>query len=177
MKTVMVASKNPVKIRAALLGFERMFPAESFSAESVSVPSGVSLQPMTDAETLAGARNRARNAREKHPDADFWVGIEGGVDEIGGEMHAFAWVVILRGEKGYGEARSASFLLPRVLVELIQQGVELGEADDRVFGRQNSKQENGAVGLLTGDVVDRLGLYVMPVELALIPFCNQDLFL
>ena len=176
MKTVIVASKNPVKIRAALDGFRRMFAAEAFSAEGVSVPSGVAHQPMTDAETLAGARNRASNAQKAQPQADFWVGIEGGVDEVGGEMHAFAWVVILRGEKGYGEARSASFLLPKVLVELIHQGVELGEADDRVFGRQNSKQENGAVGLLTNDVVDRAALYVMPVALALIPFTNESLY-
>ncbi len=176
MKTIFVASTNPVKIRAALEGFQHMFPGQTFQAHGVSVPSGVSHQPMTDAETLAGARNRAFNAQNAHPEADFWAGIEGGVDEVGGEMHAFAWVVILGRENAYGEARSASFLLPRVLVDLIHQGVELGEADDRIFGRQNSKQENGAVGLLTADVVDRAALYVMPVALALIPFKNEVLY-
>jgi len=176
MKKISVASNNPVKIRSALEGFQRMFPAEIFSADGVSVPSEVSLQPMTDAETLAGARNRAANAQQAAPTADFWIGIEGGVDEVGGEMHAFAWIVILGNDQRSGEARSASFLLPKVLADLVRSGVELGEADDRVFGRQNSKQENGAVGLLTADVIDRVALYVMPVALALIPFKNPELY-
>jgi non-canonical (house-cleaning) NTP pyrophosphatase len=104
------------------------------------------------------------------------VGIEGGVDMIGAGMYAFAWVVILRSGFQHGEARSASFLLPAALSDLVSAGVELGEADDRVFGRQNSKQENGAVGLLTADAVDRAALYVMPVILALIPFKQGSLY-
>jgi len=59
---------------------------------------------------------------------------------------------------------------------LVRQGVELGEADDRIFGRNNSKQQNGAVGLLTGDAVDRAGLYVPAVIFALIPFKNPELY-
>lgn len=153
-----------------------MFPNDAFSAQGVQVGSGVAHQPMTDAETLAGARNRAANARDAKPDADFWVGIEGGVDMIGAGMHAFAWVVILESGFQHGEARSASFLLPPALSDLVSSGVELGEADDQVFGRQNSKQENGAVGLLTADAVDRVALYVMPVILALIPFKQRSLY-
>ena len=95
---------------------------------------------------------------------------------LGTGMHAFAWVVIQGEDSKNGEARSASFLLPGALADLVGAGVELGEADDRVFGRKNSKQENGAVGLLTDDVVDRLALYVMPVTLALIPFKQQALY-
>jgi inosine/xanthosine triphosphatase len=176
MRTIVVASKNPVKIQAAEVGFTRMFAPEVFHVSGTSVPSGVSHQPMTDAETRTGAQTRAANAQKAQPQADFWVGIEGGVDFVEAEMHAFAWVAIYGRDGRFGEARSASFALPPALVELIQQGVELGEADDRVFGRQNSKQENGAVGILTRDVVDRMGLYIMPVELALIPFCNEILY-
>ena len=68
MKTLVVASTNPVKIQAALDGFRRMFPADEFEARGVSVPSGVTDQPMTDAETLQGALNRAANARRAAPD-------------------------------------------------------------------------------------------------------------
>jgi len=176
MKTIMVASTNPVKIRSALEGFQRMFPGEQFSAQGTAVNSGVAHQPMTDAETLSGARNRAANAKRARPDADHWVGIEGGVDLIGTGMHAFAWVVILSGGTEHGEARSASFLLPDSLAALVRAGMELGEADDQVFGRQNSKQANGAVGLLTANAVDRETLYVMPVILALIPFKQKPIY-
>jgi len=45
-----------------------------------------------------------------------------------------------------------------------------------VFGKENSKQTYGAVGLLTGDVIDRTRFYEDAVVLALIPFRNPDLY-
>ena len=51
-----------------------------------------------------------------------------------------------------------------------------GDADDVVFERSNSKQANGAVGLLTGDVITRASLYAHAVVLALIPFRNMELY-
>ncbi|MBZ0287330.1 MAG: inosine/xanthosine triphosphatase [Anaerolineae bacterium] len=174
MKTIIVASTNPVKIQAALAGFRALFPGEAFEARGVSVPSGVSDQPMTDEETLSGALNRAKAAREQTPDADFWAGIEGGCEQKFGELWAYAWVVVLGADR-VGKSRTAAFALPHEIAELVRQGVELGEADDRVFGRSNSKQSNGAVGILTDDVIDRAGYYEHAVVLALVPFKNPSL--
>jgi putative aldouronate transport system permease protein len=58
---------------------------------------------------------------------------------------------------------------------LVRAGLELGHADDRVFGRDNSKQANGAIGILTDDVVDREAYYVHAVIMALVPFKNPAL--
>ena len=174
MKTIVVASTNPVKIQSALAGFERMFAGEAFTARGVSVPSGVSDQPMSDEETLRGALQRAENARTAEPEADYWAGIEGGCEEKFGELWTFAWVVVLSREQT-GKARTGAFCLPREIAELVRQGVELGEADDRVFVRSNSKQMNGAIGILTGDVIDRTQYYEAAVVLALIPFKNTAL--
>jgi len=174
MKTIIVASTNPVKIAAARAGFAAMFPGEAFDARGLSVPSGVSDQPMSDEETLAGAFNRARAVRVQQPDADFWAGIEGGCEEKHGDLWAFAWVVVLAGDRA-GKSRTAAFTLPHEIAALVRQGVELGEADDRVFGRSNSKQDNGAVGILTADVIDRARYYEHAVALALVPFKNLAL--
>jgi non-canonical (house-cleaning) NTP pyrophosphatase len=70
-KKIIVASKNPVKIAAALAGFQRMFPDITYTTHGISVPSGVPEQPLSDAETLQGALNRAKNAREAEPEGDF----------------------------------------------------------------------------------------------------------
>ena len=174
MKTIIIASSNPVKARAALNGFRRMFPAEPFEILPRPAPSGVSDQPMTSAETLLGALNRAAAARAAHPGADFWVGIEGGVEEDGG-LAAFAWVAVLS-PSGSGKARTGTFFLPPAVAHLVRQGIELGEADDIVFGATNSKQQNGAIGLLTGDVIDRAGLYEHAVVLALVSFRHPELY-
>ena len=175
MHTVVVASANPVKVQAAIEGFRLMFPHSEFRQVSVAVPSGVSDQPMTDAETLTGALNRVNNACAAHPMADFWIGIEGGVERMEGELAAFAWIVV-RSASRTGKARSGTFFLPRAVAELVEQGVELGIADDRIFGRSNSKQEGGAIGILTENVVDRKQLYEQAVILALVPFRNEQLY-
>ncbi|KAH7140308.1 inosine triphosphate pyrophosphatase-like protein [Dactylonectria estremocensis] len=173
-KTIVVSSKNPIKIKAALEGFKQLLPAE-YEITGVSVPSGVPEQPFSDQETLLGAMNRVQNVREVVPDADYWVGIEGGVEERDGSILNFAWIVVSGRHGRTGKARTASYALPEETAELLRKGMELGHADDAVFGRVNSKQSSGSVGLLTDDVVDRAGFYTPAVVLALIPFKNTNL--
>jgi len=176
LKKVYIGSKNPVKIECTRIGFEKMFKdISSYEFIGKSVSSGVSDQPMTSEETLSGATNRARNLQTRYPDGDFFVGIEGGIQQIGDEMEAFAWIVII-GNHISGKAQTSTFQLPPKIVELIREGVELGHADDIVFNRKNSKQGNGAVGILTHDVIDRVEYYRHAVILALIPFLNTKLY-
>jgi inosine/xanthosine triphosphatase len=176
MKKIVVASKNPVKVQAVLNGFQSMFPGDTFTIEGVSVHSSASGQPMSDAETYAGALERVTAVSKEVPDADFWVGIEAGVEEKESEMEVFAWAVVLSNKGRYGKGKTGVFFLPPKVVELIKQGKELSEADDIVFNRQNSKQTNGAVGILTGDVIDRTKYCAEAVVLALIPFKNEALY-
>ena len=175
MKAIILASENPVKIQATLDGFRRMFPDEDFDTKTVTVPSGVGVQPLSDQQTLHGALNRARNAAFRIQDADYWVGIEGGVQEQDGEMVAFAWIVVLS-HALVGKSRTGSFVLPGEVADLVRQGEELGTADDIVFGKADSKRGSGAVGILTEDVIDRKALYEHGVVLALIPFKNAALY-
>jgi inosine/xanthosine triphosphatase len=174
--SIVIASTNPVKKNSIMNAFLKVTPGRSYHWIQKSVPSGVSAQPMTDEETLLGAQNRVKKLRELVPEAEFWIGIEGGVDfDENGEMVAFAWVVIDNG-KLIGKARSGSFYLPGKITELVKHGIELGEADDIVFGENNSKQKNGAIGLLTNNLIDRSGLYEHAVILAFLPFMNLDLY-
>lgn len=175
MKSLVIASHNPVKAEATLSGFRRTFPRVEFSLQMVNVPSGVSEQPISSFETFSGALNRARNARRALPECDFWVGIEGGIEEVENETAAFAWVVILSQDR-VGKGRTGTFFLPPEVASLVRRGHELGTADDMVFKRSNSKQENGAIGILTGDVINRAQLYEMAVVLALVPFIHPELY-
>lgn len=175
MQKILVASKNPVKVNAALLGFRAIFPQEEFEVMGVAVPSGVSDQPFSNAETLRGAHNRAIAAYHHDQQADFWVGIEGGIEEEEDDMAAFAWVVVLS-QTFVGKGKSGTFYLPRAVAKLIKEGMELGEADDQVFGLTNSKQEQGSVGILTGNVITRTELYKAATIFALIPFRNTEFY-
>lgn len=172
---IVVASNNPVKVAATLAGFKRMFPDQTFTAEGLSVPSGVADQPLTDEETLQGALNRAQNARIAVPDADFWVGLEGGVAPHKGALTTFAWIVVL-GKDRQGQARSGTFFLPPAVTALVEQGMELGQANDQIFEQIHSKQKGGAIGILSGGALDRKELYAQAVVLALVPFLNEALY-
>ncbi len=175
MKTIIVASKNPVKINAVKNAFIRMFPGQMFKLESVDVPSGVDDQPKSDKEVNMGAENRARNARKAAPNADYRVGIEGGIEDTEYGMTAFAWIVVIT-ESNIGRARTATFFLPEKVAQFVRSGKELGEANDIVFQRSNSKQSSGAIGLLTGNIIDRTKLYEHGLIMALVPFKNLGLY-
>jgi inosine/xanthosine triphosphatase len=176
MKNIVVASENPVKLQATLDGFKRMFPDEEFAITGVAVESGVSDQPVNDAETYQGAYNRALNAGKAVPDADFWVGLEGGIEAKGEDMEAYAWILVRSRTGQMGKGKTGVFFLPPKIAGLVSQGIELSHADDMVFGRTNSKHSNGAIGLLTNDVIDRTRYYAEAVVFALIPFKNPDLY-
>ncbi|MEQ8470049.1 MAG: inosine/xanthosine triphosphatase [Marinoscillum sp.] len=88
---------------------------------------------------------------------------------------AFAWRVVISNER-IGKSRTSTFYLPPKVVELIHDGVELGHANDQVFGEKSSKHKGGAVGSLTGGVLGRTEYYVLAVMLALVPFKNPLLY-
>jgi len=170
-----VGSKSPVKARAVRSGFQEIFRESEIELRTASVPSGVSDQPMSSEETYRGACQRAENVRTAEPECDYWIGLEGGIEESEFGMAAYAWMVVLSDDR-VGRARTGSFYLPPRGAELVREGRELGEADDIVFGRTNSKAEEGAIGLLTGGAIDRAALYAHAVALALVPFVNPELF-
>src|ERR1041385_4112093 len=118
MKKVVVASTNPVKIKTTENGFAKMFPQEIFEVKGIAASSEVSDQPMTAEETLKGATNRVNNISRLETGSDFWVGIEGGLEEVNGELEAFAWVVVKSKDGKIGKGRTGSFFLPQKVAEL-----------------------------------------------------------
>lgn len=177
---IIVASRNPVKLEAVRQGFESMGFAYP-DITGINVSSGVSDQPITDDETLVGAKNRAENLRKEFPDADFRIGIEGGIQAHDNHYEAFAWIYISWNKvqdsaEGFGQSRTSSFQLPPAVKQLMQEGHELGTANDLIFGQSNSKQKGGAVGILTNNTITRTQLYRQAVQLALIPYQNRNIY-
>jgi len=169
---VIVASHNPAKLVAVRDAFGASFPGATLDIVPVNADSGVSGQPKSDAETRCGAQNRARDVRSRHPDADYWVGLEGGVETVSGELLAFAWMAVLDADDRLGIARSTTLPLPPEVRIRVESGQELGDANDAVFGTVGSKQRGGAFGLLTGGRFTREGVYAETLCLALLPFVN-----
>ncbi|MFT9821159.1 inosine/xanthosine triphosphatase [Lysinibacillus sp. NPDC056185] len=163
---VVTGSRNPAKTAAVREAFRLLTGAEP-TVEGIAVED-TTAQPMTDEETLAGAEYRARSARSARPEADFWVGIEGGVETVGGRLMVNAWVVVLSGD-AVGRSRSATFELPEAVAEPIRNGTEMGGITARVQ-QGGDWREMGLVSELSSGVVTRTTYYVQPVVLALLKF-------
>jgi len=173
---VVVGSNNPVKLEATKEAFARFYPSQDFDFATFSAPSGVSDQPMGHQETKQGAENRAEACRGQHPEANFWVGLEGGLEKIDNEYWSFACMCVIGTGGGVGFGRTGSFLLPSRISELIDQGEELGTAHDIVLNDTNSKQKSGLTGALTNEKITRKDSYVEALIFALIPFGRPDLY-
>ena len=170
---IVVASRNPVKLEAAASAFGLTFPGQQIEVTGVVVESGVPDQPVGDDETRRGAWARTRNARSQSPDADFWVGLEGGIERLDSTLVTFAWMVVLSANGDSGQSRTVTLALPPAIRQLIDEGLELGDANDRVFGTRNSKQAGGAFGLLTDGRYTRQSVYIEALCVALVPIVND----
>lgn len=155
VRRVAVGSTNPVKLAAARAVLQRL--ATDVTVEAIAVPSGVPDQPFGDDETIRGAIARARAARERL-DADFGVGLEGGVVEMAdGSMRTCAWAAVVSRSGRHGVGGSLAMPLPDSVAAMIRDGMELGHAMDMLTGQSKTKHGAGAVGILTAGLVDRQG--------------------
>jgi inosine/xanthosine triphosphatase len=170
-----IGSKNPVKIRATKLAFEKVWPDKQWNVAGYSVPSNVADQPMTDLETITGAKNRAHAVMKAHS-VDFSVGIEGGLQQIGDDWFDCGWVVVMNKSGQIGIGSSARVLSPEKMMKEIFAGKELGDVIDQFFDTSNARQLNGHFGLMTNDNITRTSGYVDGVVMALVRFLHPQLF-
>jgi len=185
---VVVGSKNPVKVGAVEEAFLRYF--KNIEVVGVSIASGVAEQPMSERETMNGARQRAYSALESDPTAEYGVGLEGGVTELNptspnwsgmrggkGRMFECAWVAVVKRDGDEGLGGGLYFELPEKIAAKIRAGGELGPVMDEMSGEDNIKQKMGAIGMFTKGQLDRKQAYVQIVLSAMIKFVSPEWFI
>jgi inosine/xanthosine triphosphatase len=167
---VIVASKNPVKLGSSDKAFNRIFPKEQIEFITVETDSGVSEQPLKIEEARQGAINRAKNASQ--PDADYSVGIEGGLSfyEEEGEERGFeiSWACVYDCKTGEWDIGSApGFPVFRHVLKHVHEGKALSEAMEAEYGITNIGQQQGYIGWLTDNRITRESSNIDAVDLAL----------
>lgn len=172
---IAVGSQNPSKLDAVKLAFEAVFPKEKWEIIGVDIPSGVSNQPMSDKESIRGATNRAKRSLKKM-NADFGVGLEGGLQKIGKLWFDSGWIVVMDKKGRTGIGSSVKMHTPDVMMKHIFEGMELGSVDDLLFKRKNSKQAEGHFGIMTDKLLTRTQAYRAAVISALARFLHPEVF-
>ncbi len=175
IRRVAVGSENPVKVAAVREALGRLGRPD-VEVQGWSVDSGVADQPWGRAETIRGALARARAALVRDPEAEVGIGLEGGVEEIDGQVYSIAWCAAVDREGRVGVGGGMAFPLPPRVVAGLRQGWELGTAMDALTGETDTKRRQGAIGILSGGALDRREAYSHLVIYALLPLLNPDLY-
>ncbi|MBX4216001.1 DUF84 family protein, partial [Candidatus Parcubacteria bacterium] len=151
------------------------FSGETFDFVPRKCDSGVSSQPIGFEETKFGARNRLKAIRESDPNADYWISLEGGLEE---RMNAPPWrgyfsfaIILVTSNKipdfvGIGE--SGRYKVPRPIEQIIRgQKLGLGGAANQFFKSLDLKGHRGAIGEMTDGAISRADMYLFAAITAL----------
>lgn len=155
---IIVGSKNPTKIRAV----ESVFPNHTII--SLDVPTGVSSQPFSDGETKQGAINRAKECANSSSNA-LGIGLEGGVMYVEDELYLCNWGALVTPNEQIFTAAGARIWLPTEIETQLKAGFELGELMDHYAEKQAVRNNEGAVGIFTNDLISRQEMFSHVVKL------------
>lgn len=171
---VAVGSISPVKVEATRKAFSMYF--HDFRLESVAVPSGVNPYPWSDGEMLEGALNRARGALKVFPEADFVVGLEGGLQQLETWMMVKQIAVVISGGE-VGVGMSSGYDCPRGILEQIKPQKESNRQNiDAFFGESEILSSIGPIGVLTRSKMTRTDSSMDAVICALTKFVSPEYY-
>ncbi len=163
-----------------------------FEVCAFEVDSGVRHTPLSSAESMRGARQRAEAltlmAAKKGESYQYFVGLEGGLEVIesndaqeefpGNSRRVFleSWAYVTNGTRGHF-GRSGAIELPEALgLEVLDHGVELAWAIDKFAGEAGIRDGQGAWGILSGNLIGRREAFRIALVAAFAPFYNASMF-
>lgn len=184
---VAVGSTRPAKVQAVQKAFETVekdLLGEKASVRLIafSVPSDVPDMPTSLEELMLGAKNRARNLQELGIEADYYVGLEGGFfqQRAGRDepVQTFlqGWAFVTNGKTGSFGASYCS-PVPEALVQAVySEHLELGKIIDEFSQAKNVRDNQGAFGVFTRNLLNRTDSFRTALLAALAFFYNSAIY-
>ena len=174
---VIVASTSPAKVDAVQRAIDRIAALEpSFKKAHVRTVDASAIgpaMPMSDQETLDGARARAAAAAKTVKPPFIAIGLEGGLSTEP-LVTLTSWAAATDGER-WGFGSGGRIVLPDRVVQQVRAGRELGDIIDEMAGAP-IRGTRGAWGWLTRDLVGRRTALLTATLAALAPFYNSELY-
>jgi inosine/xanthosine triphosphatase len=159
-------------------------PELTIEVAGYEVESGVGHTPSSCAELMQGARQRAQALQVKlridNIAADFYVGLEGGLDVVreNGMRRVFleSWAYVTDGQHGHLGCSGRIELPDALAEEVLHRGTELGIAIDHYAGAVGIRDGEGAWGILSRGLITRRDSFRLAVIAAFAPFYNPKMF-
>ncbi|HEY8395263.1 MAG TPA: DUF84 family protein [Bacilli bacterium] len=141
--------------KAKLAAVKEVF--SSYEVIPLAAESKVKAQPLTDAETIQGAKNRALAL----PSDGIRIGLEAGVTMQEGLLFLVNWGVLIDLEGNIYFAGGTRVPLPDFMKEkILYEGEELAKVMEDFLHRKDVRSQEGAIGYLTDGVVERKDIFV-----------------
>ncbi len=173
---VLIGTANPGKIEGARRAFSKYF--DNVEVEGINVSSDVNDQPF-DLEILNGARNRVKNVKEyakkNNIEADYYIGIEGGITNLLGSLIELNIAVIEDNNNFQSVGTSPGFSVPERYLEEIKE-TDFGTLMDRLFDGKQLSKGKGGIAFLTKDQLSRIDMTEKAFIMALTSHINGDLW-
>lgn len=171
MKEFVLSSNNEAKRKAALQAIFEIFGAGNI-LRSIVAPSGVRATPLSHEECVLGASNRVDFIRSAYPDADYYIGAEGGLNMVAGKWFIGGWVVVENKQKVRHLGSSAWVEMPDFLTKSIDADIPLSEVirpEHFPPDLYQRRETLGTNGLITQGVYSRVNEFndALRVSLAL----------
>lgn len=172
---VAVGSGSQYKIDAASDAARLVYGDEIDEVVGTNVVSHVSDQPMSNEESISGARNRARAALQA-TGADIAIGIENGLSEIDDVWFASTWIVATDAEGWEGLASTILRPVPLAIVSDVLLGRELSDAVRANAPAEIRERYSGLIGIITGGVLNRHDVLRDGIVVAISQLLQSDLY-
>jgi len=187
---IAIGSLRPPKINAvksALAKLQQTYRlgAARFDYQARSVDSAIASMPLSTADLMLGAFNRAQALEALFQDEDdkpaFYVGMEGGFFQQPGpgtSLHYFlqSWVYVSDGAQGFFGASCAVPVPDSVSATVVRHHQELGEIIDGYGGEKNIRNKHGAFGVFTKGLVSREQAFEQALINAFSVFFNREIY-
>ena len=181
---------------------EQLNPSAQFGVLGFAVDSGVRHTPLSSEESMRGARQRTEALMQMASGTgavyQYFVGLEGGLEVMEstqshgsnesraedtsstgeGDRRVFleSWAYVSDGSRGHF-GRSGGIELPPALArEVLDKGVELATAIDKFAGMAGIRDNQGAWGVLSNNLITRREAFRIALVAAFAPFFNANLF-
>lgn len=173
---IIISTENKAKIQAVEEVLDQIWNDLEITSEKF--PSDVSDQPLSEAEGIKGAINRAQNAQLKYSDADYCVGMEGYVDSNEYGMFLAGAVAIINKSGAIGVGISAKMQLPDFIKEKIEAGEELGLIIKNLMNDTDGhiRHYDGTNGILSKGLYNRVDEFKDATKCALTRFQSPEFY-
>lgn len=172
---VIVCTKNKGKIKAVEEVITLLWPEVEIVSEKSE--SGVREQPLSEVEGIKGAINRINNLKDNHPEADYYIGLEGYVDSNEYGMFLGGVTVVMNKAGVVGIGTSGKMQLPKIIEARISKGEELGPIITDLMNDEKKEipQNEGTNGILSNGLYTRIDEFKDATKCALARFQSPDI--